>query len=110
MFFSTGVIDVLVRNGRQIEAVNMAYAFGLTEQFAPVPLLKAYLKDVKKTSQAKAGNTSPSAAEVSNISTHFQTFFSDLSFFQKTRKVSFGASLNSKCLPMIVAFGEENEC
>lgn len=53
----------------------MAYAFGLTEQFAPVPLLKAYLKDVKKTSQAKAGNTSPSAAEVSIISTHFQTFF-----------------------------------
>ncbi|XP_068665134.1 FRIGIDA-like protein 3 [Aristolochia californica] len=58
-----GVIDVLGNSGRQIEAVNMAYAFQLTDQFAPVPLLKTYLKDARRTSQIKAGNTSPSAAQ-----------------------------------------------
>ncbi|KAG9446857.1 hypothetical protein H6P81_012985 [Aristolochia fimbriata] len=58
-----GVIDILINSGRQIEAVNMAYAFELTEQFAPVPLLKSYLKDARKTSQIKAGNASPSAAQ-----------------------------------------------
>ncbi|KAL5990744.1 hypothetical protein ACLOJK_011648 [Asimina triloba] len=56
-----GAIDVLINNGRQLEAVNLAFAFGLTEQFPPVPLLKAYLKDARKASQVKPGNTSPGA-------------------------------------------------
>ena len=59
--YSLGVIEVLLNSGRQIEAVYLAYAFELTEQYAPVPLLKAYLKEARKVSQIKAGNTSPSA-------------------------------------------------
>lgn len=58
---SLGVIEVLLNSGRQIEAVNLAYAFELTEQYAPVPLLKAYLKEARKVSQIKAGNMSPGA-------------------------------------------------
>ncbi|THU58790.1 hypothetical protein C4D60_Mb03t18160 [Musa balbisiana] len=40
-----GLINVLLDSGREIEAINLAYAFKLTEQFAPVPLLKSYLKE-----------------------------------------------------------------
>lgn len=52
-FFISGVIGVLVESGRPIDAINLAYAFELTEQFEPVQLLKAYLRDVKKVSHAK---------------------------------------------------------
>ncbi|XP_038713308.1 FRIGIDA-like protein 3 isoform X2 [Tripterygium wilfordii] len=56
-----GVIEVLVNNGRQIDAVNLAFAFELTEKFSPVPLLKSYLKEARKTSSpSKPGNMSPS--------------------------------------------------
>jgi hypothetical protein len=41
-----------VDSGRPIDAINLAYAFGLTEHFEPVQLLKAYLRDVKKVSHA----------------------------------------------------------
>ncbi|GER57337.1 FRIGIDA-like protein [Striga asiatica] len=58
-----GVIDVLVRNGRQIDAVNLAFAFQRTDQFSPVALLKSYLSEAKKApSSPKPGNTSPSAS------------------------------------------------
>ncbi|KAL8525935.1 hypothetical protein ACS0TY_015236 [Phlomoides rotata] len=54
-----GVIDVLVKNGRQIDAVNLAFAFELTEQFSPISLLKMYLSEAKKVSSpAKPGNAS----------------------------------------------------
>ncbi|KAL5712543.1 hypothetical protein ACHQM5_014705 [Ranunculus cassubicifolius] len=56
------VIEVLVNSGKQIDAVNLAYAFGLTEKYSPVPLLKSYLKDARKASSPpKLGNTSPTA-------------------------------------------------
>ena len=59
---SSGVIVVLVNSGRQIDAVNLAFAFELTEQFSPVPLLKSYLKEARKASSpVKVGNTSPNA-------------------------------------------------
>lgn len=55
-----GVIDVLVKNGRQIDAVNLAFAFELTDQFSPISLLKSYLSEAKKLpSPAKPGNASP---------------------------------------------------
>ncbi|XP_073058028.1 FRIGIDA-like protein 3 [Primulina eburnea] len=58
-----GVIDVLVKNGRQIDAVNLAFAFELTNQFSPISLLKSYLSEVKKVSAAaKPGNMSPTAS------------------------------------------------
>lgn len=57
-----GVIEVLVNSGRQIDAVNLAYAFELIEKFSPVPLLKSYLKDARKSSSpVKSGNASPTA-------------------------------------------------
>ncbi|KAE8038028.1 hypothetical protein FH972_010575 [Carpinus fangiana] len=57
-----GVIEVLVNSGRQIDAVNLAFAFELTEQFSPVPLLKSYLKEARKASSpVKSGNSSPTA-------------------------------------------------
>lgn len=58
----TGVIEVLVNSGRQIDAVNLAFAFELTQQFSPVPLLKSYLKEARKASSPiKTGNSSPTA-------------------------------------------------
>ncbi|KAJ3675364.1 hypothetical protein LUZ60_004406 [Juncus effusus] len=56
-----GVIEVLVSTGRQIDAVNLAYAFGLTDQYSPIPLLKSYLKEVRKSSNSKSANSSPGA-------------------------------------------------
>ena len=61
-FDSSGVIEILITSGRQIDAVNLAFAFELTEQFAPVPLLKSYLKEARKASSPlKPGNASPTA-------------------------------------------------
>ncbi|KAJ6729104.1 FRIGIDA-LIKE PROTEIN [Salix viminalis] len=55
-----GVIEVLVNSGRQIDAVNLAFAFDLMEQFSPVPLLKSYLKEARKVaSPGKPGSASP---------------------------------------------------
>lgn len=53
----SGIVEILVNSGKQIEAVNFAHAFGLVDKFPPVPLLKAYLKDAKKASQGKSGTT-----------------------------------------------------
>ncbi|KAJ6343196.1 hypothetical protein OIU76_005014 [Salix suchowensis] len=59
-----GVIEVLVNSGRQIDAVNLAFAFDLTEQFSPVPLLKSYLKEARKVSSTvKPGNASPTTGQ-----------------------------------------------
>uniref|UniRef100_A0A6N2MFL0 FRIGIDA-like protein n=1 Tax=Salix viminalis TaxID=40686 RepID=A0A6N2MFL0_SALVM len=59
-----GVIEVLVNSGRQIDAVNLAFAFDLTEQFSPVPLLKSYLKEARKVSSSvKPGNASPTTGQ-----------------------------------------------
>ncbi|CAN4101150.1 unnamed protein product [Withania somnifera] len=54
------VIDVLINNGRHIDAVNLAFAFELTEQFPPVSLLKSYLNEACKASTPlNSGNASP---------------------------------------------------
>ncbi|KAL6863743.1 hypothetical protein ACP4OV_016646 [Aristida adscensionis] len=61
-----GVIGVLVDSGRPIDAINLAYAFELTEQFEPVQLLKSYLRDVRKVSHAKNVKMSPGAQNETN--------------------------------------------
>lgn len=61
MFNFTEVVEVLVNSGRQLEAINLAYAFELTDKFDLVSLLKAYLKEARKGSQVNAGNASPVA-------------------------------------------------
>uniref|UniRef100_A0A7C8ZNU9 FRIGIDA-like protein n=1 Tax=Opuntia streptacantha TaxID=393608 RepID=A0A7C8ZNU9_OPUST len=62
-----GVIEVLITSGRQIDAVNLAFQFELTEQFPPVPLLQSYLKEAKKVSSStKPGNVYPSSPNGQN--------------------------------------------
>ncbi|KAK6923996.1 Frigida-like [Dillenia turbinata] len=51
-----GVVGDLINTGRQIDAVHFIHAFELTETFPPVPLLKTYLKDLRRNSQGKGGN------------------------------------------------------
>ncbi|CAE6228415.1 unnamed protein product [Arabidopsis arenosa] len=62
-----GVIEVLVNSGKQIDAVNLAFAFELTEQFSPVSLLKSYLTEARRSStQGRPGNASPAVQDEFN--------------------------------------------
>jgi len=71
---NSGVIEVLITSGRQIDAVNLAFQFELTEQFPPVPLLQSYLKEAKKVSSStKPGNVYPSSP---NGQVSFSFFYS----------------------------------
>lgn len=58
----------LIKDGKQIDALVLASAFGLLENFKPVPLLKSYLNKAKKVAQAtiKSGNNSPAAQNEAN--------------------------------------------
>lgn len=47
-------VEKMSSSGKQIEAIQFIYEFGLVEKFTPVPLLKAYLKDEKKVSEELA--------------------------------------------------------
>ncbi|KAL4181172.1 hypothetical protein AMTRI_Chr12g269940 [Amborella trichopoda] len=58
-----GLIESLIISKKQIEAVNFAQAFNLTERFPPVPLLKSYLKDAKKDPQGNNGNASAASSQ-----------------------------------------------
>lgn len=57
------IIDELVKNGKEIEAVYFASESGLTERFPPIDLLKSYLRNYKKnaTTTSKKGNNSQAA-------------------------------------------------
>ncbi|XP_018483439.1 FRIGIDA-like protein 3 isoform X2 [Raphanus sativus] len=62
-----GVIEVLLNSGKQIDAVNLAFAFELTEQFPPVELLKSYLTDARRSSpEGRPGNGSPATQDEFN--------------------------------------------
>lgn len=62
-----GVIEVLVNSGKQIDAVNLAFAFELTEQFSPVALLKSYLTEARRSSsQGRPDNASPTVQDEFN--------------------------------------------
>ncbi|PON94540.1 Frigida-like [Trema orientale] len=62
------IIDELVKNGKEIEAIYFASESGLTERFSPVALLKSCLKNSKKnaTNILKNGNNSLAAMEESS--------------------------------------------
>ncbi|KAF6142400.1 hypothetical protein GIB67_033827 [Kingdonia uniflora] len=51
-----GLIEIFVETGRQINAVHLVQAFKLTESFPPVPILKTYLKDLRRNCQGKGQN------------------------------------------------------
>lgn len=61
-----GVIEELIKSGRHIDAVNLTFAFELTEKFHPVPLLKSYLKEARKVLNSKVGSAAPSAQNEMN--------------------------------------------
>lgn len=60
ILFRTDLIQKLISKGKQLDAVNFAYAFEIVDKFPPVPLLKAYLKEAKKIAQEvrRKGNNS----------------------------------------------------
>nr|CAB3455801.1 unnamed protein product [Digitaria exilis] len=57
------IIEELIAKRQQLDAVNFAYEAGLQEEFPPVPLLKSYLEDSKKTSSAASDNSSTSSGQ-----------------------------------------------
>ncbi|KAF5188917.1 Frigida-like protein [Thalictrum thalictroides] len=58
-----GVIETLINMGKQTDAVHFVQAFKLSENFPPVPLLKTYLKDLRRNSQGKGANAGPAGAQ-----------------------------------------------
>ncbi|XP_071730959.1 uncharacterized protein [Rutidosis leptorrhynchoides] len=48
-----GVIEELISKGKIISAVHFVHAFELVDKFPTVPLLKTYLKDLRRDSQLK---------------------------------------------------------
>ncbi|XP_047315365.1 FRIGIDA-like protein 4a [Impatiens glandulifera] len=61
------MIEELIGRGQQVDAVHFSYEVGLVDKFPPVPLLKAFLKDAKKTAGSiledlnNSGRASPQA-------------------------------------------------
>eukprot|EP00271_Cylindrocystis_brebissonii_P011575 TRINITY_DN29444_c0_g1_i1.p1 TRINITY_DN29444_c0_g1~~TRINITY_DN29444_c0_g1_i1.p1 ORF type:complete len:651 (+),score=114.29 TRINITY_DN29444_c0_g1_i1:103-1953(+) len=63
-----GFVQVLVKEGKQIDALRLARDFGILDNVQPVQLLRSYLKDVKKAAQAimKSGKDPVVAANESS--------------------------------------------
>lgn len=57
------IIEELIAKGQQLDAVNFAYEADLQEKFPPVPLLKSYLVDSKKSSSTASDNSSTSSGQ-----------------------------------------------
>ncbi|KAI4327390.1 hypothetical protein L6164_019859 [Bauhinia variegata] len=49
------IVEFLINEGKQIAAVHFIHAFQLNERFPSVPLLRAYLKELRRNSQGKKG-------------------------------------------------------
>ncbi|TKY60901.1 FRIGIDA protein 4a [Spatholobus suberectus] len=64
------IIDELIKNGKEIEAVYFASESGLTERFPPINLLKSYHRNYKKnvTTTSKKGNNNHAATDDSSTS------------------------------------------
>ncbi|XP_074273839.1 FRIGIDA-like protein 4a [Silene latifolia] len=62
------LIEELVKNGKQVEAVYFATESGLTDRFQPVSLLKSFLQKTDRESRdiRKKGNHSASATDKAN--------------------------------------------
>ncbi|RLM87177.1 FRIGIDA-like protein 4b [Panicum miliaceum] len=57
------IIEELIAKRQQLDAVNFAYEAGLQDKFPPVPLLKSYLEDSKKTPSVASDNSSTSSGQ-----------------------------------------------
>lgn len=64
----TDMIEELISRGQQLDAVHFTYEVGLVDKFPPVPLLKAYLRDAKKTVAEDSSNTGRASVIYSFIS------------------------------------------
>ncbi|KAM7262989.1 hypothetical protein ACFE04_000672 [Oxalis oulophora] len=51
-----GIVELLIANGKELEAVRIIHYFELTEMFPTVPILKQYLKDLRRNSQGNGEN------------------------------------------------------
>ncbi|WOL15476.1 truncated FRIGIDA-like protein 1 [Canna indica] len=60
------LIEKLNKNGRQFDAVRLVYAFNLVDKYPPVPLLRSYIKEVKKTAQ-DVRNKGKNSSESENV-------------------------------------------
>lgn len=56
-YFLAGVVEALIHSEKQIDAARFIHSFELTERFPLVPLLKGYLKDLRRNAQGKGGNS-----------------------------------------------------
>ncbi|KAJ7566512.1 hypothetical protein O6H91_02G106700 [Diphasiastrum complanatum] len=63
------VVDRLANEGKQLEALAFAHSFGIMDRIQPVPLLKTFLKEARKSAQTilKSGNGSPAAQNDSGM-------------------------------------------
>lgn len=52
LFFCTEMIEELISRGQQLDAVHFSCEVGLVDKFRPVPLLKDFLRDAKKSAAA----------------------------------------------------------
>jgi hypothetical protein len=57
------IIEELIAKRQQLDAVNFSYEAGLQEKFPPVPLLKSYLEDSKRTSSTNSEDSSTSSGQ-----------------------------------------------
>ncbi|KAA3479678.1 FRIGIDA-like protein 3 isoform X2 [Gossypium australe] len=72
-----GFVELLINSGRQVDAVRFIHTFQLTERFPPVPLLKMYLKDLRRNSQGKGGNSRGAAGSQKNTNRQFPLHIQD---------------------------------
>ncbi|KAJ0973778.1 hypothetical protein J5N97_015743 [Dioscorea zingiberensis] len=61
-----GVVEALVDGDKQIAAIHFIHAFNLTKSFPPGPLLKDYLKGVRRKAQAKTLANGATGVQVVN--------------------------------------------
>ena len=68
VLYSLGLPDIierLIKDGKQMEAISFATEFELSDRFPPIPLLKSYLKDARKVVQnTQKSNHNAIAAQV----------------------------------------------
>eukprot|EP00249_Psilotum_nudum_P010009 c22278_g1_i1 orf=287-2170(+) len=57
------IVDQLANDGKQMEAISLAHAFSIMDRIQPGPLLKAYVKEARKSAQSilKTGSNSQAA-------------------------------------------------
>lgn len=73
LWFQIDVVRRLVCKGKQLIALKFIFEFELTDEFPPVPLLKAYVMDSKQFSQ-KVPESVKSSRQSSVILSKFSPF------------------------------------